>query len=260
MNLAAYLKRIKWQGAINKNLETLRAIHFHHATQIPFENLDIQMGIPISLDIAHLEEKMVEHRRGGYCFEQNHLFQAVLREIGFQLRACDARVRMGVSVTGSRTHMLLVVTLPEGEFICDVGFGGEGLLYPVPIDGETHQQFLWNYRVTLEGRLRVLQSKHEDQWLDLYAFDPIGCEPIDFEVANWYTSTHPRSRFVLTLTAQLPLPEARHILRNRLYNIDHGDQIESRELKSKEELLDLLHSVFGISLPPNSSFRNPTFS
>lgn len=259
MNLSAYLERIESRGPVACNLDTLRAIHFHHATRIAFENLDIQMGIPITLELAHLEEKMVTRRRGGYCFEQNHLFQAALREIGFKVTACDARVRMGVSVTGSRSHMLLIAALPQGEFVCDVGFGGEGLLYPVPMDGESHQQFLWNYRVVQEGRLRVLQSKHEGRWSDLYAFDPNGCEPIDFEVANWYTSTHPRSRFVLTLTAQLPQPDARHILRNRLYTIDRGTTQETRELKSKTELIELLHSVFRLSLPPDTEFRSPMF-
>jgi len=259
MNLAAYLERIKWHGPVACNLETLREIHFHHATQIPFENLDIQLGIPISLDLAHLEEKMITRRRGGYCFEQNHLFQAALREIGFKVTACDARVRMGVNVIASRSHMLLLASAPEGQFLCDVGFGGEGLLYPVAMDGEAHQQFLWNYRVAQEGRLRVLQSKHEDRWMDLYAFDPIGCEPVDFEVANWYTSTHPKSRFVLTLTAQLPLPDARHILRNRQYTIDRGSQVESSEIKTKEELLELLRSVFDLRVPPDAHLRNPSF-
>jgi N-hydroxyarylamine O-acetyltransferase len=259
MNLSSYLQRIEWRGPLHADLDTLRQIHFHHATHIPFENLDIQMGIPISLDVARLEEKIVTRRRGGYCFEQNHLFQAVLREIGFQVTACEARVRMGVNITGARSHMLLVVLLPQGEFVCDVGFGGDGLLYPLPMDGKAHQQFLWNYQVIPEGRLRVVRSKYNDRWSDLYAFDPAGCQPIDFEVANWYTSTHPRSRFVLTLTAQLPLPEARHILRNRLYIVDRRESQETREMKNKNELLELLSVVFGLSLPVDTHFRNPTF-
>jgi N-hydroxyarylamine O-acetyltransferase len=259
MDLAAYFKRIEWNGPVKTDLETLRQIHFHHATRIPFENIDIQLGIPIALNLPALEEKMVRRRRGGYCFEQNHLFQAALREIGFDVTACEARVRMAINFVAPRTHMLLVVKLSQGAFLCDVGFGGEGLFYPVPMNGESNQQFLWSYRVREEGRLRVLQSQHQGAWTDLYAFDPAGCEPIDFEVANWFTSTYPQSRFVLTLTAQLPLPEARYILRNRTYVIDRGEQQDTRELQNKVELLQILDRVFGLSFPPDAPFRNPAF-
>jgi N-hydroxyarylamine O-acetyltransferase len=259
LDLAAYLKRIHREGKVAKDLETLRGIHLHHATNIAFENLDIQLGLPISLDLVHLEEKIVRRKRGGYCFEQNHLFQEALREIGFTVRACEARVRMGMKTMTSRTHMLLIASLPEGEFVCDVGFGGEGLLYPIRMDGQPQQQFLWKYRVVEEGPLRVVQSGHEEGWFDLYVFDPAGCVPIDFEVANWYTSTHPRSRFVQTLTVQLPLPDARHILRNRTYLIDRGDKQETREVQNKTELLELLDQIFGLPFPPETQFRNPTF-
>lgn len=259
MDLSAYLKRIEWQGEVRPDLETLRGIHLHHATRIAFENLDIQLGLPISLDLAALEDKMVRRRRGGYCFEQNHLFLAVLREIGFSVMPCEARVRMGMKIVTSRTHMLLIVSLPQGQFVCDVGFGGEGLLFPIRLDGEPHEQFLWTYRVVEEGRLRVVQSQHKDGWFDLYAFDPAGCAPIDFEVANWYTSTHPKSRFVQTLTAQLPLPDARHILRNRTYLIDRGSREETREVQNPVELLELLERVFGLSFPSETRFRNPVF-
>jgi N-hydroxyarylamine O-acetyltransferase len=83
----AYLSRIGYRGPLAADTATLRALHLAHATHIPFENLDIQMGLPIRLDLDSLQDKLVRRRRGGYCFEQNSLLQAVLRSAGFEVIA-----------------------------------------------------------------------------------------------------------------------------------------------------------------------------
>lgn len=253
-HLDPYLERIGFGGGAVPRLDTLFALHFAHATTIPFENLDIQMGLPIRLDLASLHDKLVLRRRGGYCFEQNTLFLAVLKSLGFEAIACEARVRLGAPDLLPRTHMLLLVRLEGAFWVCDVGFGGEGLLWPVPMDGEAHAQFLSTYRVVSEGHLQVLQSLHGGAWEDLYAFQPEPQFPVDFEVANHYTSTHPDSRFVRTLTAQLPGPEVRRILRNRAYAELRGDQVEGRELAA-EEVLPILRETFGILVPEGARFR-----
>lgn len=259
MKLDSYLDRIGYKGLLQEHsFKILSELHFHHATSIPFENLDIQLGLPIRLDLESLQDKLVDRKRGGYCFEQNSLFLAILEELGYDVIACDARVRLGRSGIGPRTHMLLVVELDRRSYICDVGFGAE-LLHPVPIDGEAHQQFRWTYRVVEEGPLRVLQIKNSAGWFDLYAFVPQPCPPIDFELANWYTSTHPQSRFVQTLTVQKPTPAARYILRNRNFVIDRGDEAETTEIQTPNELLKILHEVFDLPFPADTRFRNPLF-
>ena len=248
LDLGAYLRRLGLKAPPASDLEGLRALHFAHATTIPFENLDIQMGRPIRLDLPALQDKLVKRRRGGYCFEHNTLFQAVLKVIGFEAIACEARVRLGALDILPRTHMLLLVRMDGAHWLCDVGFGGEGLLHPVPLDGEAHGQFMNTYRVVPEGALRVLQSLQHGTWNDLYAFQPEPRFAIDFEVANHYTSTHPDSRFVKTLTAQLPGPEVRRILRNRAYAELRGDQVTGREL-TPEEVAPTLREAFGIEVP-----------
>ena len=260
MNIEAYLKRIDWTGPARADFETLNRLHQQHATRIPFENLDIQLGKPILLDLPSLERKMIQDRRGGYCFEQNTLFQNVLNEIGFNVIACEARVRMGRAIISPRTHMMLIVTLPEGRFLADVGFGGDGLLLPVSVDGSVCDQFLWKYRVVKEEGALLLQTLKKQNWFDLYTFAPEPRYPPDFEVANWYTSTHPESRFVLTLTAQRPTPEARYILRNKLLVIENGKEEISRELQSNEELLTVLDQMFDLKFPENTSFRAMQFA
>jgi len=254
VDLDAYFQRIGFGGELKPRLDTLCALHFAHATTIPFENLDIQMGLPIHLDLASLQEKLVLRRRGGYCFEHNTLFLAALKDLGFDVVPCEARVRLGAPETLPRTHMLLLLRLEGTPWLCDVGFGGEGLLHPVPMDGEAHSQYLNAYRVIAEGPLRVLQSRHDGGWTDLYAFHPEPRFAVDFEVANHYTSTHPESRFVRTLTAQLPGPQVRRILRNRAYAEIRGDSVEGRELEL-DEVLPMLRETFGIRVPEGARFR-----
>ncbi len=259
LNLDAYLSRIGYTGARAPSLECLRALHLAHGSTIPFENLDIQMGLPIKLDLASLHEKLVRRRRGGYCFEQNTLFMAALRAFEFEPKPCEARVRYGMPAVLPRTHMLLLVDVDGVEYLCDVGFGGEGLLHPLPTDGEAHEQFSNTYRVVAEGALRVLQSLHADGWFDLYAFIPEERNAVDFEMGNWYTSAYPQSRFVLTLTAQLPTPEARYTLRNRTYTVIRNRVETTRELDDAE-LWKVLRDVFTLDVPDGTSFRaiNPS--
>ena len=254
LDLGAYLERIGLQARPTADLAGLRALHLAHATTIPFENLDIQMGLPIRLDLASLQAKLVRRRRGGYCFEHNTLFLAVLKALGFDALPCEARVRLGAVEVLARTHMLLLVRLDGVPWLCDVGFGGEGLLHPVRVDGEAHGQFLNTYRVSEEGGLRVLQSHHHGAWEDLYAFVPEERFPIDFEMANHFTSTHPESRFLKTLTAQLPGPDLRRILRNRAYAELRGDQAEGWEL-TPEAVIPILREAFGIEVPEGARFR-----
>jgi N-hydroxyarylamine O-acetyltransferase len=248
LDLDAYLRRVGLADRPGADLTGLRALHMAHASTIPFENVDVLLGLPIRLDLAPLQEKLVGRRRGGYCFEHNTLFQAVLAALGFEVMACEARVRLGVTGVLPRTHMLLLVRLEGALWLCDVGFGLEGLLHPVPLDGEAHAQFQNTYRVAPEAGLKVLQSFHRDAWEDLYAFVPEARLPIDFEVGNHFTSTHPDSRFRKNLFVQQAGAEVRHLLRNQAYAELRGEEVVGREV-ALQELVPLLHDVFGLDLP-----------
>ena len=133
LDLDAYLGRIGERPPLAPALEGLAALHRAHCAAVPFENLDILLGRPIDLDLPALEAKLVRARRGGYCFEQNTLFKAALEALGFPVIALAARVRAGTTGVRPRTHMLLRVDLAEGTFLADVGFGGDGLLHPIPL-------------------------------------------------------------------------------------------------------------------------------
>ena len=255
IDLAAYLGRIEYTGPRRPDLETLRALHLAHATHVPFENLDIQMGRPILLDLSSLEDKIVRRHRGGYCFEQNTLFQEVLRAFGFDLIACEARVRYRAEgQVRPRTHMVLTVAVDGVDYLCDVGFGGDGLLQPLALDGAPHDEYGRTLRADVEASEIVLQELRAEGWEDLYGFVPEARHPIDFAVANWFTSTYPESVFVKTLTVQRATPTARHALRQLTYNVREGTGDTAREI-DRGELIPLLRRTFGIDLPEATRFR-----
>jgi N-hydroxyarylamine O-acetyltransferase len=257
LDLDAYLKRVGYTGPREPTLAALEALHLAHATRIPFENLDVLLGRPIRLDLASLQAKLVAGGRGGYCFEHNLLFAAVLARLGFDLKLVAAKVRHRGDRDLPRTHMLLMVSVEGADWLADVGFGGEGLLLPVPFaTGRETRHYAWAYRIVEEKPGQwLLQSQREDSWANLYCFTLEPQTPADCEMANHYTSTHPDSPFVSTLTAQLPTPAARHVLRNRELVTDRGGgNIARRTLRDDDELLDVLAGNFGLRFPAGTRF------
>jgi len=255
LDLEAYLGRIGYSGRLQPVPAVLEAIHLAHATHIPFENLDILLKRPIRLDLASLQAKLVTGGRGGYCFEQNLLFSAVLQRLGFSVRQLAARVLYRSRRKLPRTHILLLVDVEGATWLADVGFGLEGLLLPVPFrGGRQARQFAWTYRVVEAGGEWILQSLRNDSWTDLYSFSLEPCLAIDFEPANHYTATHPDSRFVRTLTVQLPTPDVRTMLRNRELVLDRGGTVTRRVLADDDELLAVLAETFGLRFPAGTRF------
>ena len=261
VKLDAYLARVGYAGRLDPTIETLRGIHFAHATQIPFENLDILLGRPIALDLQSLQAKLVDNGRGGYCFEQNTLFAAVLESLGFAVTRLAARVRFGSSAIRPRSHMLLSVEIDGGAWLADVGFGGEGLLLPIRLDQHDKvEQGAWTFRVKVEGTTHVLQSLHVDGWFDLYAFTREPQYPVDFVVSNHFTSTYPRSPFVQSLVVQRTGPDLRWSLRNRVLTEQRPDRSVTSALSDDDALLTTLADVFELHFPAGTRFRYVTDS
>ena len=254
-NFGEYSKRIGYSGTAGPDLATLTGLHRAHIGAIPFENLDIQMGRTVKLDPDALQAKMVRQRRGGYCFEQNSLFMLALQSIGFAPEAREARVRQNTGgLMRPRTHMVLTMACKGREWLADVGFGGDGLLEPIALDGSSTEQAGVVYRVAADDSVRVLQRHIAGVWEDLYALMPNPVHSIDVEVGNWFTSTHPRSPFVLNLTAQRIVDDARHTLRNLTYTITRGTAVQVQEI-TRQEVVPLLRDTFGLEVPEDATFR-----
>jgi N-hydroxyarylamine O-acetyltransferase len=260
-DLDAYLERIAATAPLAPSAETLADLQQAHVGAIPFENLDILLGRPIALDLESLQAKLVTAGRGGYCFEQNTLFQAVLEKLGFEVTPLAARVRRGTTDVRARTHMLLRVDLAEGPFVSDVGFGAAGPVRPLPLEeGREHWLGPMGHRLRREeDHLWVLEGNADGEWADLYAFTLERQYPIDYEMASHFTSTHPRSAFVNSLTAQRMFPERRIILRNRELSVREGRATETTVVRSPEHLLEVLEGHFDLAFPPGTRFSRPEF-
>jgi N-hydroxyarylamine O-acetyltransferase len=257
--LDEYLARIGYDGPRAATPAALADLHEAHALAIPFENLDIQLGRPIRLAEESLVDKLVTQRRGGYCFEQNGLLAAALEALGFGVVRLAARVRLGATQLLPRTHMLLEVEAGGLPYIADVGFGVDGLYRPIPLHPGEYESAGDHYRIEASDGVYVLSAERAGSWLELYAFTREPHHAVDFELASWYTSTHPQSRFVTTLTAQRLEPGRRSRLRDRELVVTENGQETRAEIASPEELVDVLAHRFGLEFPAGTRFRNPVF-
>jgi len=191
----------------------------------------------------------VDDARGGYCFEQNTLFAAVLRETGFVPRTLLARVRRGPPDRWMRTHMLLRVESEGAVWIADVGFGGAGLLEPMQLeDGSVSEQGGLTYMLRREGDYWVLSMRDAAAASDFYEFTEESHTPGDVEMANHFTSTHTDSIFRKSLTIQRTRRDERTILRNdALTRMRQGRIIDLPF--ARERLREVARELFNVELP-----------
>lgn len=250
-NISSYMELIQYDGPRQPTWEVLHELHVKHTRSIPFESLSPFTGMAVNLDICSLVDKFTKQGRGGYCYEHNSLFQYVLQYIGFTVQGLAARVRLNVpeNVITPRSHMLLLVKAEGEKFIADTGFGGLTLTAPIRFVTDIVQETPHGpYRLLHKGEEFCLQTKAKNDWQDLYIFDLTPQYPQDYEVFNWYTSTHPTSIFVNELIAARPVPSGRHALLNRQYSFYHLDgRTEKRLLNSVSEIKELLKNEFRIT-------------
>lgn len=253
IDLDAYFQRIGYAGARTPTLDTLRAIQLRHTETIAFENLNPLMRWPVRLDIESLQQKLVRDGRGGYCYEQNLLFCHVLKVLGFQVTGLAARVLWNepdAAIT-PRSHMLLYVELHEKPYIADVGFGILTPTGPLSLEPDIEQATPHEpFRLIQAGQEFVMQAKIRGDWKTLYRFDIQEQLLPDYEVSNWYVSTHPDSIFVTGLMAARPAPDRRYALRNNELAVHHLDgSTERRILTNVVEMRGILENTFCITLP-----------
>lgn len=259
LDVEAYLSRIGFVGRPAPTEETLRALHRAHVVAIPFENLDILLGRGVPLDLDSLQDKLIRRLRGGYCYEHNLLFAALLDRLGFDVTRLAARVRNGSERIRPRTHMVLRVHAEDQDWLADVGFGGECPLEPVPLrDVATARQSGWTYRLDRgEDGAWFLRSLHADGWFDLYSFTLEPHHRVDYDVYNYYAATNPDSPFAGRLVVQRTGTRARHSLRGRELDITRADGSTEHHRLSDAEYPRVLRETFGIALAPAELARLP---
>jgi N-hydroxyarylamine O-acetyltransferase len=170
METVPYLRRIGYFGEIKPSQDTLRSLHRAHMFAVPFENLDISLGRKIICDESRFLHKIVEERRGGFCYEMNGAFAALLRELGFRVTLLSARVSGGDGNDGHEfDHMALRVEL-EQDWLADVGFG-DSFVEPLRLEPRLEQeQFGRRYRLSSANGGLYLEANADDAWKQQYAF------------------------------------------------------------------------------------------
>lgn len=263
IDLDGYFKRIGYQGARAPTVEVLHAITRAHAQAIPFENVDVLLGHPIELAPAALYRKLVVARRGGYCFEQNGLLLEVLTRLGFKVQPLSARVRLGTtnrSIDLPRTHLLLEVQLDGQPWITDVGVGSASLTCALRLVADVEQPTPHEPRrlARADGKW-YHQIKRGGVWVDVYEFTGESMPLIDRAIANWYTSTHPQSKFRRDLLVALAQPDGRRVTlhNNEWARYTKDGTVERKDVSAPGRLLAALRENFGIALPAGTAIRWP---
>ncbi len=247
-DLQTYFKRIGFDQAPGRDLDTLTRMMRQQLFSIPFENLDVQAGKEVSLVPEAIVDKLVHNNRGGYCYEVNGLFAMALTTLGFdyQLIACRP---MFYPIMRPRTHMALAVSIDSDTWLCDVGFGSHGIRAPLPLSsaGEAVRQDDDWYRLERPNeREYLLQARVDGVWTNQYGFDLWPQHWIDFAPANYLNNRHPDSLFVQKLVVVKQHPDGRSIL--------YGDQLKTvtqgkvtERIISEEERNGVLKEYFGIT-------------
>ncbi len=250
-NIDAYFERIGFAGSIAPTLETLSQLHALHPAAIAYENLDPLLGAPVRLDLPNLQQKLVFDRRGGYCFEHNILFKAILEDLDFEVKVHGARVMWGTpeGEEPPLRHVVLTVDVSGVSYLCDVGFGG--MTAPAPLrlrNGAEQETPLDRYRLTQEDGAWLTEVEIAGEWLKLYDFTlaELGEERL-VELNDIADS----SRFFTTELLAARVERTRRLaLGNTRLNIHvPGQPSESRTLASVAELRETLSGVMGIALP-----------
>lgn len=250
--LNAYFARIGWSGSANANIETMRALHLLHNSAIPFENLDVLLPREMQLDDASLEEKLVTACRGGYCFEQNGLFERALREIGFTVRSLLGRVVLAnPSSLPPRTHRLLLVELQGEQWIADVGFGGQTLTAPIRLQADVAQHTPHGeYRLIQDGEDWILQFRHHEHWQSMYRFDLVMQHQSDYLMGNFWSAHWPQSHFRHHLLMCRHLPDGGKFTLTNFHftHYQDGHAVEQINLPDVANLYALLQARFGLGV------------
>ena len=263
MNINAYLERINsplnYRRSLAPDAETLRELQVAHLLAVPFENLSIHAGQPIILEDDALFTKIVENRRGGFCYEANGLFAALLRALGFDVAMLAAEVANAAGQFGPNfDHMTLMVTPPGSlaqRWLADVGFG-DSFLEPLLLDERGEQvQGGRAYRIIPDGNHLVLMQRDEgNEWKTLYRFTLQPHEYADYAEMCRYHQTSPESHFTRSricsratqeghIVGRITLSDMRFIITSK--SGAHQSRQE-RTLTSEDEYADVLREQFGI--------------
>jgi len=250
LNIESYLERINYRGSLRPTAETLRALQIAHLLAVPFENLSIHANEPIVLDDEALFAKIVERRRGGFCYEANGLFAALLRALGFEVAMLSGEVADAAGGFGPAfDHMALMVSL-EQRWLADVGFG-DSFRAPLLLDERDGQaQGARAYRIFPEdGYLVLAQREGSGEWKAQYRFTLQAYAYPDYAEMCRYHQISPESHFTQQRICSLATNDGRITLSDmRFIKTSENGERQERTLASRQEYDVILREQFGIEM------------
>ncbi len=242
-----YTQRIRYIGALQDSEACFKALHQAHLMSVPFEDLDIQLGRPLSLNLQDLYHKVVLSNRGGFCYELNHLFGSMLRELGFQVNFIAAQVYGEDEQWGPQfDHMAIQV---NGKWLADVGFGGRSFVQPLLLNDQNQQTDsggVYQIRATWDQKFHLLRQDREDgTFKPMYRFDLEPQEIQNFQTECRAKQRDPNSHFVNNKICTIATSEGRDSLLNSTFTRRIGSEKEVIEV-DKEMEVDILKKYFKI--------------
>ncbi|RYZ98293.1 MAG: arylamine N-acetyltransferase [Moraxellaceae bacterium] len=247
-SLGDYCKRVGFASEPRADLSTLQQLMRAQLFSVAFENLDVQAGKIVSLIPEDIVNKIVNHNRGGYCYEVNGLFSMALTELGIDHYFVGARP-MFYPVRRPKTHMGIIAKIEGEDYLCDLGFGSFGIRAPLALSklNQPIQQDDDVFRLACEdGKNYIMQAYVDGDWVNQYGFDLHPQEWIDFMPANYLNSTHPDTIFVQKLLVVKHNPQGRKILVDtQLKTVEKG--ITSIREVAREDINAVLAAEFGLS-------------
>jgi len=249
LDIASYLHRIGYSGPAEPAADNLRRIHRAHMLAVPFENLDISLGRKIILEEEAILQKIVERRRGGFCYELNGAFAALLRTVGFPVTLLSARVARADGSEGPEfDHLALRVDL-EDAWLADVGFG-DSFVEPLHLEAGTEQTDpAGMFRLVPDhDRWYMQRAEPGGGWRPQYSFSLQAHRFDEFAGMCHYHQTSPQSHFTQNRICSQATSDGRITLSEMKFIVTSRGQREEKRLASEEERIMILRDEFGIRL------------
>lgn len=234
-------------NADSSRLALINQLIAHHLNYLPFCSANVLLKQELGLAPENVFQRLVEQRRGGYCYEHNKLFQILLGELGYNVRPLMARVLLNGNEQNGRTHRITLVEIDGIQYLVDVGFGVQTPRMAIPLETHSFSHLTQQFRLQQQGpqhfRLEIWQADH---WQALYRFDLSEVTEMDCDIGHFYASQSPSSGFYHNLVVSNITKIQRHLIKNldiHRYDDELGEQhVES--ITSASHLHQLLSQTF----------------
>jgi N-hydroxyarylamine O-acetyltransferase len=236
---------------IKPTVDLLNSIQYAHVTHIPYENLDILHNVPLNLDSDALFDKIVNRKRGGYCFELNCLYNWLLKELGYTTVSYFARYLRDEPAIPMRRHRIIAAhsDYTDGVYICDAGIGDRAPRHVLKLEENTVQsQFGEKYRFAKDNFFGwLLKDYHKGSWAPFYAFTTELQLDIDYVMPSYYCEKSPDSVFNKTNIISLKTNDGRKTIADKSFRIFKNNEVVETKIESDDMLREILQTHFGIT-------------